>query len=340
MLKKPFIMGGKEFPSNVFCAPLAGCSDLPFRRMTTFYQPGLVYCEMVKMDALIRHDPVTYRFLDYQEGMHPIGAQLCGSKPKLAGPCAKICENLGFDVIDLNCGCPVDKVTKDGSGSGLLKSPQLIGEILSEMVSSVKVPVTIKIRLGWDFNNINCLEVCKVAKEAGAKAVCIHGRTRSQGYKGPADWAPIAACKKAFPDLCIIGNGDIVDAFSAEQIFTETGCDAILLARGTFGKPWLIRDIYRKLSGEEALPVDSFTYRDHLLQHMQYVKEYQPERKAVLDMRRVGCWYLRQAPGMRKLREAVTRAQTFLEIQQLIESYPWHDVSLCDNLEDEELLGE
>jgi len=326
MLKKPFRLGKIELPSNVFCAPLAGCSDLPFRRMTTKYKPGLIYCEMVKMDALIRHDPGTYRLLDYQTGMHPIGAQICGSKPKLAGPCAKICEELGFDVIDLNCGCPVDKVTKDGSGSGLLKSPSLIGELIAEMCANVKVPVTVKIRLGWDYETINCLKICAAAKEAGAAAVCIHARTRSQGYKGPAVWSYIKECKEAFPDLCIIGNGDLFSAEAAEQIFVETGCDAILLSRGTFGQPWIIEDIYRKLSGEDLLPRDGLTYRDHLLEHMQYIEDYQPEKKAVLDMRRVGCWYLKQAHGTRKLREALNQVKRFSEIRGLIEAYPWHEM--------------
>src|SRR3984893_6443256 len=182
MLKRPFQLGALQLPSNIFCAPLAGCSDLPFRMMTTKFQPGLVYCEMVKMDALVRHDPHTYRLLDYETSMHPIGAQLCGSKPQLAGKSAKILEDLGFDVVDLNCGCPVDKVTKDGSGSGLLKNPQLIGEIISQMVASVRIPVTVKIRAGWDAQNINAEEITEIAEQAGAVAICIHGRTRSQGY--------------------------------------------------------------------------------------------------------------------------------------------------------------
>ncbi len=332
MLKKPFRLGHIELSSNIFCAPLAGCSDLPFRKMTTRYQPGLVYCEMVKMDALIRHDLGTYRLLDYQKDMHPIGAQLCGSKPQLAGPCAKICEELGFDVIDLNCGCPVDKVTKDGSGSGLLRAPDLIGELLAEMIASVKVPVTVKIRLGWDYETINCLEICEKAKQAGAAAVCIHARTRSQAYKGPAQWRYIKECKEAFPDLCIIGNGDIFNAEAAERIFLETGCDAILLSRGTFGQPWIIEDIERRLAGETPLVRDGFTYRDHLLEHMQYIEDYQPEKKAVLDMRRVGCWYLKQAHGTRSLRESLNRVKKFSEIRALIETYPWHEVAPSQEL--------
>jgi tRNA-dihydrouridine synthase B len=328
MLKKPFRLGNIELPSNVFCAPLAGCSDLPFRRMTTKYKPGLVYCEMIKMDALIRNDLGTYRLLDYQADTHPIGAQLCGSKPELAGPCAKICEELGFDVIDLNCGCPVDKVTKDGSGSGLLKSPKRIGEILGEMIASVKIPVTVKIRLGWDSQTINCLEICEEAKKANVAGICIHARTRSQGYKGPAEWQYIKECKEAFPDLCIIGNGDIFSANAAERIFQETNCDAILLSRGTFGQPWIIEDIYRKLSGEEPIVRNGLTYREHLLEHMQYIEEYQPEKKAILDMRRVGCWYLRQAAGAKKLREALNQGKKIEEVRALIESYPWQDVEI------------
>ncbi|MBS3905187.1 MAG: tRNA dihydrouridine synthase DusB [Simkania sp.] len=332
MLKRPFIFGGIELPSNVFCAPLAGCSDLPFRRMTTAHRPGLVFCEMVKMDALVRHDPGTYRLLDYEADMHPIGAQLCGSKPSLAAVCARICEDLGFDVIDLNCGCPVDKVTKDGSGSGLLKTPEIIGDIIAEMVAAVKIPVTVKMRTGWDNDHINCVDICGIAKRAGASAACIHGRTRSQGYKGPADWSHIRACKEAFPEFCIIGNGDIFNAKAAEKIFLDTKCDAILVSRGTFGQPWIVEDIYRQLSGENIPLKDGFSYRDHLLEHMQHIIEYQPERKAVLDMRRVGCWYLKQAIGTRKLRESLNQVKTMEEIRILIENYAWHEVVVAEEM--------
>ena len=134
-MTQPFHIGAACLPNKVLYAPLAGCSDLPFRRMSCKYRPGIVYCEMVKIDALVRHDSNTYRLLDYETGMHPIGAQLCGSKPKLAASAARIVEDLGFDVIDFNCGCPVDKVTKDGSGSGMLKTPDLIGEVLSAVIA-------------------------------------------------------------------------------------------------------------------------------------------------------------------------------------------------------------
>src|SRR5579872_1226411 len=170
MISDPFFIGSVKLPNKVLYAPLAGCSDLPFRRMSRHYGPGIVYCEMVKIDALVRNDSNTYRLLDYDIGMHPIGAQICGSKPKIAAAAARIVEDLGFDVIDFNCGCPVDKVTKDGSGSGMLKTPELIGEVLCEMMAAVKIPVTVKIRAGWDEKSINAVEITNIAEKAGAKA--------------------------------------------------------------------------------------------------------------------------------------------------------------------------
>ena len=322
-LKRPFQLGSLQLPSNIFCAPLAGCSDLPFRRMTVKFKPGLVFCEMVKMDALIRHDPNTYRLLDYEPGMHPIGGQLCGSKPELAGPCAKIIEDLGFDVVDLNCGCPVDKVTKDGSGSGMLKNLDLIGEVLCNMVAAVKIPITLKIRAGWDAHSIIGPELTQIAEEAGAAAICVHGRTRAQGYKGPANWDFIRDCKQAAKRIPVIGNGDAVDPLSAERLFAHTGCDAILLARGTMGQPWLIEEVYRHFSGEAPLPITGLYYRDILLEHLDHIVSYQNERRALLDLRRIGCWFLRKAKGMSQMRQALNRAQSVVEIRQMIYDYPW-----------------
>ncbi|MES2345816.1 MAG: tRNA dihydrouridine synthase DusB [Chlamydiota bacterium] len=325
-----FYLGNCPLPSNIFCAPLAGCSDFPFRKMTKYYQPGLIYCEMVKMDALIRNDLNTYRLLDFETDMHPIGAQLCGSKLQLAGPCAKIIEDLGFDVVDLNCGCPVDKVTKDGSGSGLLKNPDLIGDLISNMVASVKIPVTVKIRIGWDFNQINCTEIVSIAEKAGAKAICIHGRTRSQGYKGPANWDYIRACKETAKTIKVIGNGDVMDAKSALALFEATGCDAILVARGTMGQPWITEDIYRALAGEVPLTRTFLDYKQAVFEHFQHIVSYQNEKKAVTDMRRVGCFYLKSGKGARKLREALNKSKSTAEIHQLLIQYPWEEIDFTD----------
>lgn len=321
-----FRLGSLVLPSKVLCAPLAGCSDLPFRRMTSKYGPGLVYCEMVKMDALVRHDSNTYRLLDYETGMHPIGAQLCGSKPHFAAPCARIIEDLGFDVLDLNCGCPVYKVTKDGSGSGALDTPDLIGELIAKMVAAVDIPVTVKIRTGIDSNHIIAPQIVKIAEQAGAKAICVHGRTRSQGYKGPAVWEHIRACKEVANEIKVIGNGDVMDAQSGLALFAATGCDAILVARGTLGQPWIIEDIHRALAGEPPIVRTAQDYKEALFEHFEHTVAYQNERRAITDMRRVGCWYLKKARGARHLREALNRSSSTAEIRQHLMSHAWDEM--------------
>ncbi len=327
-MKKPFFIGKAELPNKVLYAPLAGCSDLPFRQMSCRYRPGIVYCEMVKIDALIRNDQNTYRMLDYDVGMHPIGAQLCGSKPKIAAAAARIVEDLGFDVIDFNCGCPVDKVTKDGSGSGMLKTPDLIGEVISNIVAAVKVPVTVKIRAGWDDKSINAVEITRIAERAGAKAITIHGRTREQGYKGKANWDYIKECKEAARDILVIGNGDVFDAESALRMFAHTKCDAVLVSRGTMGQPWIAQDILRALDGLDPLPRSIDDLRNSLLEHFDCIVRYQPEKQSLLDMRRVGCWYLKRLVGVKELRVLLNRSASTSEVFQHLERFSWESTQM------------
>ncbi len=324
----PFFVGSARLRNRILYAPLAGCSDFPFRQMSSRYNPGIVYCEMVKTDALIRNDPHTYRLLDYEAAMHPIGAQLCGSKLKIAAASARIIEDLGFDVLDFNCGCPVDKVTKDGSGSGMLKNPDLIGEILSEMISAVKIPVTVKIRAGWDESSINAPLITQIAERAGAKAITIHGRTRAQAYKGPANWDYIKACKEVAKDILVIGNGDVFDADAALRMFAYTNCDAVLVSRGTLGQPWIAQDIMRALQKESPVQRTPYDIRDALLEHFHSIIRYQNERQSLLDFRRVGCWYLKRCEGVKDLRISLNRATSTKEVMSLIEKYSWGEVAL------------
>ncbi len=326
-LKTPFFLGKLKLKNNIFYAPLAGCSDLPFRKMSALYEPGLIYCEMVKMDALIRHDPTTFRLLDYEKTMHPIGAQICGSKVSITKDAARIIEDLGFDTIDLNCGCPVDKVTKDGSGSGLLKHPEIIGEILSEMCAAVSIPVTVKIRAGWDDDSINAIEITKIAEKAGAKAITIHGRTRQQAYKGFANRDVIKECKQASNGIIVVGNGDIFDPESAKHMFDHTGCDAILISRGSMGAPWIVEDIINFFEGCHVDREKSFI-KEQMLKHFNYILEYKPERKAVLDMRRVGCYYLKRYCGVKNLRNMINKAENTLQMLQLIEDFDFSETNL------------
>lgn len=310
----------KLFESNVFYAPLAGCSDYPFRKMGKRYGPGLVFCEMVKMDALIRNDRNTYRLLDYTQGMHPIGAQLCGSRLDIVADCAKIIEDLGFDVIDLNCGCPVDKVTKDGSGSGLLKKPCLIGDLISEMVNAVSIPVTVKIRAGWDDNQIIAPKVTQIAESAGASAIFIHGRTRDQAYKGLANRDHIKESKKVAKNIKVFGNGDIFCAQDAMDMFEYTKCDGVLVARGTFGQPWIAEDIIRAQEGLSEIERDFQVCKEALIQHYLITKEYAHEKKAILDMRRIGCWYFKKGEIGKILRKKMSKVSSMGEIEAILES--------------------
>lgn len=334
-LKRGFQLGNITLPSNIFYAPLAGCSDFPFRKMSASYRPGLIYCEMVKMDALIRHDPTTFHMLDYDAHMHPIGGQICGSKPQIAGQAARIIEELGFDVVDLNCGCPVDKITKDGSGSGMLKTPHLIGEIIANMVAAVNIPVTVKIRAGWDDQNINAAAITRIAEEAGAQAICIHGRTRMQGYKGDANWDYIKACKEQAKIIKVIGNGDLYTAEDVQEMFAYTGCDAVLIARGTLGQPWIADDVYRLLENQQPIKRSLEDYRQALMQHFTYVYGYHRERRAVVDMRRIGCWYLKKAAGTRQFRELISRATSTDVVCDLIQNFPLGEMH-CGELEEEQ----
>jgi len=297
-----------------------------------------MYCEMVKMDALVRHDQNTFHMLDFDPSMHPIGGQICGSKPAIAGQAARIIESLGFDVVDLNCGCPVDKVTKDGSGSGMLKTPNLIGDVIANMVAAVKIPVTVKIRAGWDEENIIAEKITRIAEEAGAKAICIHGRTRSQAYKGPANWDYIKACKAVARNIKVIANGDIFDAAAAEGIFAHTGCDAILVARGTQGQPWIVEDIIRHLSGLDPIVRNQEDFRQALLEHFLYTSGYHHERRTVVDMRRVGCWYLKKSAGTRAFREFISKASSTDQVRELIEKFPLGEPmgNACDEPEEEQ----
>lgn len=333
---RPIKIGPLELSSNIAYSPLAGCSDLPFRQMGNLFRPGLFFCEMVKMDALVRNDPGTYRLLDYTKEMHPIGAQICGSHPKMAKESAKIIEDLGFDLIDLNCGCPVDKVTKDKSGSGLLKTPTLIGEILNEMVSSVSIPVTLKIRTGWDEENIVAPLVTQIGEAAGASAIFVHGRTRSQAYRGLANRNHIKECVEARKQIPVFGNGDIFCPESAKDMFIKTNCDGILIGRGTLGSPWIFKEVAEALQQNKSFPKSGSFYKEMLLQHFYFVKAYQHEKKAIVDMRRVGCWYLKGTSVSKTLRELLNRAKSLDEIEELIHAHKWDEMTFDDSIEAEE----
>ena len=316
----PLTIGSLQLPVNVLFAPLAGVSDFPYRAMCRRFHKGLLFCEMVKMEALLRSDSTSFRMLNYSANMHPIGAQLCGSNPQLAAPAARIIEDMGFDVVDLNCGCPVDKVTDDGSGSGLLRTPRLIGEIIANMVSAVRIPVTLKVRAGWDEQHIIIEELVRIAESAGAVSMTVHGRTRKQGYRGESNRAWIAAAKQQARTIKIIGNGDLYSAQAAKDMLQETGCDGVMIARGGMGQPWLADDVL-KLGTNDFVPERSPAERHAaFLAHFEETLAYGNDAQALVDMRRVGCSYLGRLKGGRALREAFSTASSLQEMKEMITS--------------------
>src|SRR5262249_41188449 len=219
------------------------------------------------------------------------------------------------------CGCPVDKVTKDGSGSGMLKTPEKIGEMIANMVAAVKIPVTLKVRAGWDDENINAVEITQIAEKAGATAIFVHGRTREQAYKGAANWAHIKACKGVANTIKVIGNGDVFTPEAALRMFAETGCDGVLVSRGTMGQPWIVDDIRKVMRGEPYAERSLAACKQALLDHFAFSTQYKSERGALVDMRKVCCWYLKNGTGARKFRGKASHATSLQEVEQLIHDF-------------------
>ncbi len=332
----PIQLGRLSLPHRIFYAPLAGCSDFPFRAMSSRYRPGLHFCEMIKMEALVRGDAGTFQLLDYSNEMHPIGAQLCGSNPKLAKQSAKMIEELGFDLVDLNCGCPVDKVTKDGSGSGMLRQPERIGEVLAEMSAAIKIPVTVKIRAGWNDHEIVAPKITEIAEAAGAVAITIHGRTREQAYKGPANWDHIRESKAVARSIAVIGNGDLFSPDAVVNMWKHTNCDGGLIARGTLGHPWIVEDVLAHLNGLEPIERTPAACRQALIEHFEVLQRYHSPRRVLIDMRRIGCWYIKRSAHTRAFREQISRVSDMKQLRSLLDEFPLEHAWLSSSEPNEE----
>jgi tRNA-dihydrouridine synthase B len=307
---KDFTLENLILPNNIFYAPMAGCTDFPQRQITAKFRPGLIFCEMIKMEPLCRKIKCIKEILDYDPSMHPIGAQICGSNIKLAAQSAKIIEDMGFDVVDFNCGCPVKKVIKDGSGAAMLKTPALIGDIIAEMTTAVKIPVTVKIRAGWDDDSCNAVNITSIAEKAGASAITVHGRTAKQMYKGLSNWEHIKKCKESAKNIKIIGNGDIHTYEDVIKMFSYTGCDGIMIARGMLNNPGIIHNIIEEKK----------FFKECLEEHMSQIENYwKKEKKIFLKMRQVAFGYLKKLPGTKKLRILISQTKTSEELKSLVQ---------------------
>lgn len=316
-------IGNVEINNRVCLAPMAGICNSAFRRIIKEMGCGLIEAEMVSDKALTFGSKKTIEMLYMTEMERPISQQIFGSDKESFIYAAKyICDTMKPDIIDINMGCPVPKVAIGAqAGSALLKNPDKVYEIVKAVVEAIDVPVTVKIRSGWDENSINAVEIAKMAEKAGASAITVHPRTRTQGYSGKADWNIIKQVKENV-SIPVIGNGDIRSCYDAKRMLDETGCDAIMIGRGVLGNPWLIKECVDYLEyGIEPKEV-SFEDRINMLKkHADYLFEIKPEKVALLEMRTHAAYYVKGLPGCVEIKNKVFQTKTREELYNLIDEY-------------------
>ena len=318
-----FKIGNVEVKNNIVLAPMAGVCNSAFRKIIKEMGCGLLYAEMVSDKGLVYDSKKTKGMLYFEECERPIAQQIFGSDKDTFVEAAKmVYDIMKPDIIDINMGCPVPKVAvKSQAGAALLKSSVKIREIVSEVVKAVPVPVTVKIRSGWDNNSINACEVAKICEEAGASAITIHGRTRSQGYSGNVDLDIIKKVKESV-SIPVIGNGDITSIESAERMLNYTGCDAIMIGRGTLGNPWLIKKLVTYFETGEI--IDNPSYKDKInmcFHHMDYLFKLKGEKVAVLEMRSHIAWYLKGMPRNQEIKNEIFKVKTREELEKILNNY-------------------
>ena len=296
-------IGSVEIENPFVLAPMAGVTDLPFRGLCKEQGAGLVCTEMVSAKAISFHNKNTKSLMEITPQEHPVSLQLFGCEPELMAEVARSIEEQPFDILDINMGCPVPKVVNNGEGSALLKNPELIHRIVSEISHAVKKPVTVKIRIGFEGYDVDPVEIAKIIEDAGGAAVAVHGRTRQQYYAGEADWETIGRIKDAV-SIPVIGNGDVDSPLKAEKMMKDTGCDAVMIGRAVRGNPWIFREMNHYFTTGELLEKPSAAeIREMILRHARWQIELKGEFTGIREMRKHVAWYtsgMRLSAGLRR----------------------------------------
>ena len=315
---KPLKIGSVTLPNNLILAPMAGVTDLPFRLLCKEQGAGLLCMEMVSAKAALYKNANRGCLLEIDPRENPVSLQLFGSDPEIISTIAHQIEERPFDILDLNMGCPVPKIVNNGEGSALMKNPKLAGEIIRRTVRAIDKPVTVKIRKGFDDEHINAVEMAKIAEDAGAAAVAVHGRTREQFYSGKADWDIIRQVKEAV-SIPVIGNGDLLTAEDVIAMEEQTGCDGFMIARGAQGNPWIFRQILHYFeTGEHLAKPTLEEVTQMILRHARMMLEFKGEYIGIREIRKHAAWYTAGYPNSARLRVAINNVESFEALEELL----------------------
>lgn len=315
---KTLKIGNVELSNRYILAPMAGVTDLPFRLLCKEQGAGLLCMEMVSAKAILYNNKNTESLLAIHPAEPPVSLQLFGSDPDIISEIAKRIEEVPFSILDINMGCPVPKIVKNGEGSALMKQPGLVYEIVNKTVKAIDKPVTVKIRKGFDDEHVNAVEIAKIVEEAGAAAVAVHGRTREQYYSGKADWEIIRRVKEAVK-IPVIGNGDVTDGYSALAMTEQTGCDGVMIGRGAQGNPWIFRQLLTyEETGEFPSRPDVGELKETMLRHARLQIEYKGDYLGIREMRKHVAWYTTGLKNSAKLRDEINHTESYAELENLL----------------------
>lgn len=314
-------IGDVSIEGQAILAPMAGVSDIAYRLLAKEQGAALVCTEMVSAMGIQYKNERTEELLFMEAVEHPVSMQIFGSKPDAMANAARVVEEAGADIVDINMGCPVKKVVSSGDGSALMKTPDLAMAVAKAAVDAVKVPVTVKMRIGWDDEHINVLDFAKRMESVGVAAVAVHGRTREQMYMGKADWSYISAVKETL-SIPVLGNGDITTAEEAKQMLYETGCDAIMIGRGAQGNPWVFNEVNHYLRSGELLPRPTALERLHMLKrHFDLLCKYKGVDTGVREIRTHAGWYIKGLPESARWRSRINVLHTVTSFNELLHEY-------------------